>query len=142
MNNAFELINYNKLDTITKIKLAIAEVKLKISDLEKFDSKELSTLIYSILAKNGIESKIINTYNLGYDLEYFFTMIPYDNNHFYLLDLYSKYIDLKDEFRDLQKSGVKLVGDNSFQQYLQDVTNERYSYDISQVYSKYNSKRR
>ena len=142
MNNIFELVNYNKLNTITKLKLAIAEVKGQINDLEKFDSKELSTMIYSVLYKNKIDSKIINTYNLGYDTDYYFTMVPMDDSHFYLLDLYANYMVLSDEFMDLQRSGIKLVGDSSFKQYLQDVTSEKYSYDINQVYSKYNIKRR
>jgi len=141
MNNAFELVNYNKLNTLTKLKLAIAQVKTQVKNLELFDSKELSSIVYSTLLKNGVDAKIISTYNLGYELDYYFTMVPKDNHNYYIIDLCAGIMQLNDSLRDLQTSGIKSVGDAGFKQYLQDITKEKYGFEINQVYSKNIKKR-
>ena len=82
-----KLLNIQNNDIEKSIKLSINTVNEELDGLNPEQTCLIySSYIYRNLKKMNINTRMINTLDLGFNYEHFFILVP-DNNSFYLIDL-------------------------------------------------------
>ena len=129
-----KLLNIQNNDIEKSIKLSINTVNEELDGLNPEQTCLIySSYIYRNLKKMNINTRMINTLDLGFNYEHFFNLVP-DNNSFYLIDLtFSQFNN--EQMPNLLKNGYQIINDNEFNKYLDIVTQDHIKdFSLNDVY--------
>ena len=140
--NVYDLLNLNKLDKKEKIEETIQEAKQQLTNL----TVQRTCRIYCEevrqgLLKRHILNRVIDTGDYGYPYSHQFVLVPIDEEQFYLIDLTFPQFS-SNEMENLKENGYQVVGEDSFQTYMNIVGQENKNISLREVFENESIKRK